>query len=463
MKPSRPSSLAIVLIGLSALASILPPPRLAADDFAFHEASARAAALGGAFTARADDTAALFCNPAGLAFLSGFRFKTNITLGRRSMSAAWPEGGPAFTSKPLEILGGHAVSWQPIRRVTLATGLFASSGYDSVWNSAWSGRTVATLSKFQAHTFRTALAVEVVKDFALSIGLDVVTSNLAWIHKIPFNVETYSVTEVVESRHRLKGHGVGFVAGALWKIVPAVQVGASYRGAVVLDHAGSNVFAFSSFAYGTVPDPYGSTIYIYDLLRRFYKTQEVTGRLTLPREISCGLALTPLSRLSLYADVQWTRWSEFGDWTFRAVNADDELSPDFTSVYQEFYGIAPDYGTQGVAFALEDSKRMKAGIEYRPAEHFAVRVGYARHESSVQPSDRTPVYPDLERDIYSFGLGYEGPVFSIWRNTERVADLSFDVFARYATAVPGESAYPGLEMTYDSNRFTFGVGVGFIF
>jgi hypothetical protein len=29
--------------------------------------------------------------------------------------------------------------------------------------------------------------------------------------------------------------------------------------------------------------------------------------------------------------------------------------------------------------------------------------------------------------------------------------------------VPGASAFPGLEMTYDSGRLTFGVGAGFIF
>ena len=54
-------------------------------------------------------------------------------------------------------------------------------------------------------------------------------------------------------------------------------------------------------------------------------------------------------------------------------------------------------------------------------------------------------------------------MFSIWRNDERIADLSFDAFARYATAKPGESTYPGFEMTYSSKRFVWGVGVGFSF
>ena len=465
MKRTRPVSLAVALIGLSALTSILLPRRLAADDFSFHEAGARAASLGGAFTGRADDAATLFYNPAGLAFLGGIRFKTNIILGNRTTSAAWPGGGPAYRSDPFEILGGHVLSWQPVRRVTVATGLFPVAGFDSLWNPAWSGRAASLRSELDVRSFRTAVAVEVIKDFAVSAGLDVVTSTLAWNYKILFDLPNSPLPEpyAIESRLTLKGQSVGFVAGALWKIVPAVQVGASYRGAVGIDLSGNDTFAYSSTGGGLVPGPEGHPEYVYDLLRRFYKNQSFTARLTLPREIACGVALTPFWRISLCADIVWTRWSEFGEWTFRSVSADDELSPNWTQIYEDFYGIGPDYGTQGVPFALEDTKRIKAGLEFRPSKTIAVRVGYARHESSVSAADRTPVYPDLARDVFSLGFGYEGPVFSIWRNDERIADLSFDAFARYATAKPGESTYPGFEMTYSSKRFVWGVGVGFCF
>jgi long-chain fatty acid transport protein len=462
MTRSRRSSL-LPLIGLF-LASAFSAPRLAAQEFAFHEAGARAASLGGAFTGRADDAAALFYNPAGLAFLGGIRFKTNITLGGRTTDAAWP-GGAAYRSEPFEILGGHVLSWQPVRRLTVATGLFPVAGFDSLWNPAWSGRDVSLRSELGMRSFRTAVAFEVVKDFAVSAGLDVVSASVIWHKKIFFDLPNYPLPAPValESRQALEGHGTGFVAGALWKIVPAVQIGAIYRGAVGFDLAGEDIFAYSSMVGGIVPGPQGGTEYVYNLMRRFYRNQDYTGRLTLPREIACGIALTPFSQVSLCADIVWTRWSEFGEWTFRAVSPDDALSPDWTPVYKDFYGIGPDYGTLGVPFVLEDSRRIKAGLEFRPSKTIAVRAGYARHESSVSAADRTPVYPDLDRDVFSLGFGYEGPVFSIWRNDERIADLSFDAFARYSTAKPQGSVYPGYEMAYSSKRFTWGVGVGFCF
>jgi long-chain fatty acid transport protein len=463
-KASGPSPL-MILIVLIALGLFPPAPPLGADDFGYHEPGARAASLGGAFTARADDVSTLFYNPAGLAFLGSFRFKTNITLGSRDTKAAWPDGGQAYRTNPYEILAGHAVSWQPVRRVTVGAGLFPVATYSSVWNRAWGGRTAAIRSELYTGSFRAAVAAEVVKDLAVSAGLDVMTTNVIWHYSIPFNFVISPLPEPceVESRNALDGRGVGLVAGALWKIVPAVQIGASYRQAVGIDLEGRSTFSYPTLNNQIVAGPGGTFTYVADLAERFYRNQDETGRLTVPRDISCGIALTPFTWLWLYADIQWTRWSEFGAWAFRSVNEDGDLAPGWTLEYEEFYGISPDYGTQAVAFALADTRNIKAALEYRPAKHVAIRVGYARCQSAVTAVDRSPVYPDLDRNIYTLGFGYEGPVFSIWRNSERIADLSFDAFARLASATPQASAYPGFEMTYSSKRFTWGVGVGFSF
>jgi long-chain fatty acid transport protein len=440
--------------------------RLAAEELAFHEPGARAAALGGAFTARADDASALFYNPAGLAFLAGFRLKTNLTFADRKISAAWPEGGETFRSSPNEILGAHALAWQPIKRLTLATGLYSPYTHESLWSRDFDGNTNCLRDSVKTLYFRSVLAVEVFKGFAVSGGVDVVSSSLVWRHDIPFNLETYPLPEdaLVETRHQLSGHGLGFVAGVLWKVIPAIQVGASYHQEVTIDYAGRNSYVIDWIALdGTVPGPNGRSIEIADLLDLFYAPQDVTGQMTFPRELACGVAITPFSRLSLYVDIQWNRWSDFGDWIFRSANEDGNLNPAFTQVYRDFYGITPDYGTQGVSLGLKDTAKLKAGLEFRPARYLAVRAGFARHQSSAGEANRSPVYPDLERNIYSLGFGYEGPLFSVYGGDEVVSDLSFDLFIRYASAARGASSVPGFEMTYDSNRIVAGAGVGFSF
>jgi len=457
----------VSLVPHALVLALVLAPRAEAQEFSFHEPGARAASLGGAFTARADDAAALFYNPAGLAFLKSLRVKTNIMFADRTTTAAMPEGGRTYHSSPNEILGAHAVAWQPVRRLTLAAGLFSPLTYESLWSPGSAvGNATALRNSLRTNDFRIALAFEVFKGFAVGGGLDFISSTVTWRHHLPFELETYPLpaTAFAESRHQLSGTGRSFTAGVLWKVIPAVQVGASYRDDAAIEYAGRNSYFVNWLALnGTVPSPYGGTYHISDLLSMFYAPQDVTGRLTLPRKLSFGLAVTPVSKLSLYLDVERTRWSDLGDWEFRSTQEGGDLNPGWTQEFRDFYGIDPDYGVQGVALHASDTTNVKAGLEYRPASYLAVRAGYARLKGSIGAADLTMIYPDIDRGVFTLGFGYEGPLFSFYGSDERVSDLSFDLFIRYATAGPEISALPGLEMTYDSRRLVFGAGVGFIF
>jgi long-chain fatty acid transport protein len=456
------------LVRFLAICLVLASVRLGADDFGFHEVGARAAALGGAFTAKADDITALFYNPAGLAFLGGFRVKTNLGFADRTTSAGWPDAGPSYRTSPHELLGNHALAWQPIKRVTFGLGLFSPYAFDSLWPITWnSGNEISISASLNARYFRSAVSVELFKGLAVSAGLDVVSLSVRWDHIIPFDLETYPLPHKprVFSRHELGGHGLGFAAGALWKLFPALQIGARFHQSVNIDLAGENTFRFNSayLYYDTVPDPYAEFRYVAMLLQIFYVPQHVTGRMTLPGELAVGAVLTPFSNLSLSLDVQRTKWSQFGSWEFRSVNADGVLSPEFTPVHEEFYGISPDYGIQSVPLIMRDARKYKAGLEYRLGRWLTLRAGFARHESTIDAAGLTPLYPDLSRNVYSLGAGYEGPLFSIWDEEKSVSKLSFDFFVRYATAAETGSTLPGLELTYASTRLSAGVGIGFIF
>jgi len=455
----------ILAIGLL-MGSVVLQPRLQADDFAFHEASARAAALGGAFTARAEDVSSLFYNPAAIAFLGGIRFKANLTMGQRSLSAAWPTGGPLYRSSPRDIQGALAFSWQPFKRISVAAGFFSPFNFDTDWPEGWSGRTVSLSARVRTAYFRSVLAVEPIRGLALSAGLDIVSSSLLWRHDLLFSLEAEdpSLGVMLESRHFLNGRGTGIVLGALWKIAPGLQIGARYQSRVAVDYAGENMFYIDpNYVYDLSLEPYQDSQVAEDVFSLVYVPQQVAGRQSFPREIACGLALTPLPRFSLTFDVQWDRWSEFGDWVFRSVTENGDLGQASAILQQSSGGTSPDYRVQGVSLVLKDRTKIKAGLEFRPSRYLALRAGFARHQSVTEAADRSPLYPDLDRNIYSFGFGYEGPDFSIWDEDERISDLSFDLFIRYAPAARGVSELSSFEMTYDSTRLTVGVGVGFCF
>jgi long-chain fatty acid transport protein len=455
-------------LGLSlaiSLASVSLP--LKADDFSFHEVGARAAALGGAFTGKADDISAIFYNPAGLAFLKGVSLKTNLALAKRTIDATMPTLGTTFRSSPTEYLQNIFVAWQPVKRVGLGLGYFSPYNFDSTWGSAsWPWDEVSSAAGLRSFFYRAVLSVEVLRGLAVGAALDLVSTSVWWHHSIPFELGNYTLPSITKtfSHHDLRGYGLGFTASALWKVSPALQIGARYQKSVGVKLTGMNSFTNSiEYSYDSVPDPIQPYRTVGSLLNMFFVPQSVTGKLNIPREIACGVAVTPIPRLSLYLDVLWDKWSQLGLWEFRSVNTNENLSPGFTLDYQEFWGVSPNYATQGAALVLRDSREFKAGLEWRLGRLFAVRTGFARHESSVESVDRSPLYPDLNRNVFSIGGGYEGPVFSPYSPDEAIGQLSFDLVVRYASASASPSTFPGLEMTYGANRWVMGVGVGFSF
>lgn len=458
-----------VSILLLSLLFALVPPALAAQDFAFHEVGTRAASLGGAFTAKADDVTAIYYNPAGLAFLKGLRLKTNLVVSRRTIDAGAPGTGQTFASVPGEYLQNIFLSWQPARRIGLGLGYFSPYNFRTEWlDPWWPGRQIALSSRIKSNDLRLAVAVEPVRGLSLGVALDYALMGVDWNHIILFEPANYqdrlSQLPEVRSRHSLSGYGLGFTAGALWKPFPALQIGARFQAQNSIDLRGSNAFAYAQYAsWEIVPDPYIESRQLIWVLDLFYVNQFVTGRLNLPREIACGLAWTPVRPLSLYVDLQWNAWSRFGAWEFTSENADGDINPDFTDVYREFWGIEPDYGIQGTPLELKDTRSVKAGAEWRLGRWFAVRAGFARLEGSVPTTDLSPLYPDLERTVYSFGGGYQGPLFSIYDSDEAIGQLSLDVALRYSPATPASSTLPGMELAYASKRWSVGIGVGFDF
>jgi long-chain fatty acid transport protein len=447
----------------------LVPPALGAQDLAFHEVGARAASLGGAFMAKADDITAVHYNPAGLAFLKGLRLKTNLVVSRRTIDAGVPGTGQTFASVPGEYLQNIFVTWQPARRIGLGFGAFSPYNFRAEWLfPGWPGNRISLSSRLRSHNLRLALGVEVLKGLALGASLDYVSLGADWTHFITFEPANYQdqLSEVpqIRSLYELSGHGLGFTASALWKPLTALQIGVKFQGETSVDLRGPNSFAFpQNTTWQMVPDPHTPYQQLSWLLDLFYANQAVTGHMSVPREIACGLAWTPVRPVSLYVDLQWNAWSRLGDWEFTSINADGDINPAFTQVYREFWGIEPDYGVQGTPLALKDTMTLKAGAECRLGRWFAVRAGFARHESSAATTDITPLYPDLARNVYSVGGGYEGPLFSIYDSDEAIGQLSLDIALRYSPASPATSTLPGMELAYASRRWSVGIGVGFDF
>jgi hypothetical protein len=74
-----------------------------------------------------------------------------------------------------------------------------------------------------------------------------------------------------------------------------------------------------------------------------------------------------------------------------------------------------------------------------------------------------PVFPDLDTNILSFGIGYDGPAFSIWRTDEKIGRLDIDAYSQYAFSQNMRSVLSEFPATYKASRWVAGVGLGFNF
>jgi len=439
-------------------------PFLKANGFAVFDISARAATLGGAFTARADDSSALYYNLGGMGFLGGLRFKANLMFNRLTTKASFPDIDRTFKSNPTQYRGAYFVAWHFADRFTLGLGGFNPYffQFEMPWN--WPGSLLNIESNFSAVYVRPAFGIKLFENLSVGFGVDFVSVRTKWLHGQIFPLPN-SLTHgrIIEDMSKTKGSGTGFAAGALWKIHKRIQFGVRYQHKVKVELEGEDrLWASDSYEIVEVPDLREFPMSLTKLRREFRIPYPVTSQITLPAEFSAGLMVVPWDRLMLHVDFCWKGWSEFGDWRFSALDPEADLNRNFYDLYLETYGVAPAYGSQGLALDWKDVWSVKFGLEFKLSQVLGIRSGYSFNPSAIQNQAVEPITADLDQHILSFGIGYEGPLFSIW-DFEEQGGFSFDAFLQYRLSKELQSSLPGFELVYNTDRLVFGVGIGLTF
>jgi long-chain fatty acid transport protein len=420
---------------------VLGSCHLEASVFRTIELSARAATMGGAFVARTDDNSAVFYNPAGLAFSKELKIKTNIIYLSQNPSADYPWFPDQYDNTRSHIRGFHFVSLNIKNRIGLGIGAFNYNSMDIKWPAAWAGKALSIHSKLDTIYIRPVVAVKISNHLAIGAGIDFISSDITWISDRLFTFQEVSPGYflMANSESRLNGKGIGFVTSILIRVNDKLQIGGRYQPKVKLDFAGSQNFIFN---FGWDPT--------------FLIDREVTSNLTMPQEFTCGFMYSLGKNLVFQLDIQWIGMSDMKQWEF-------PIDPQFYDEFEDYYGIRPDYTRLGVDLNLRNVPRIMFGIEYLLENSITIRAGYTYQKSAVANRMIHPVFPDLDTNVFSFGLGYEGPAFSIWRSGERIGGLSLDAYFQYGFSQDMKSALSKFPATYKASRWAAGVGVGFNF
>jgi long-chain fatty acid transport protein len=273
------------------------------------------------------------------------------------------------------------------------------------------------------------VAVRLNDKVSFGAGLDLRFSSVRLVRRAgavdPFTQTVKDTAEVVLDSDTATG--VGFNVGVVAKPRAGLSLGAHYRHKVKVDYSGKASFT---------QIPTGNDQLDAIVASRLPQGSPAVGTsIEYPSILSAGLA-RDWTWWTVAADVVFCQWS-----TFDQLALTFPTEPGLDSVIREDY---------------RNSWQVRAGVERRLEEGWALRLGYHYDRTPVPTESVSPILPDNDRHCLSMG----------WSWTSASRHVRVDVGAWYlflpqrSTEGRNRDGYNG---TYDNFAFTLGASLGYRF
>jgi long-chain fatty acid transport protein len=421
----------------AALAVLLGVPASApASGFSIYEQGGRAMGFAGAYTAVTDDPSAIFYNGAALAFLEGKQLYAGATLVMPQstfLGAAPFPGAGVRESQQVGTLPVPAIyfSHRVSPRFAWGIGLDVPFGLKTKWANpdTFTGRYIAVESSLRGVALNPTVAFRLNEKVSVGAGLDLRFSSVRLERRAgavdPFTQTVKDTAEIVLDSDTATG--VGFNVGVVAKPRAGLSLGAHYRHKVKIDYSGTGSFTQIPTGNAQVDAIVAS--------RLPQGTPAVETSIEYPSILSVGVAR------------DWTAWTVAADVVFFQWSTFDQLVLTFPTEPQLDSVIREDY---------ENSWQLRAGVERRLEEGWALRLGYHYDRTPVPTASVSPILPDNDRHGIAMG----------WSWTSASQHLRVDAGAWYLflpeRSTEGQSR-DGYDGTYDNSAFTLGASLGYRF
>jgi len=352
-------------------AGVLAARPCLASGFLIYDISGQAIARASAVTADDDEPAAIWFNPANLAFMGGVHGSAGVTFVT-SKSTFSPSASPSGSGGP-ETSTDRGVFFLPAifanglvtDRVAVGMGVYSTFGIGITWPNNWEGREAAIKASLETLTFNPTVAVRVHRQISVAAGFDAVRSVVDFTNGLP---------TIIGGDVRLAGGtwGYGFNAAALYKIYPGrLHAALTYRSRVKLDFDdGRANFSPTNHDFdAALPDQGGK------------------ASITLPDIITAGVMGRPRDNLALTFDANLTLWS-----TYDRVNIDFQTAPDRAIVPNGRNSITLRAGGDWTLPARAPGLHLRGGLIY--------------DRSAIPSENLGPGLPDSDRIDVALGAGY---------------------------------------------------------
>lgn len=420
---------------LSLLVITAMAPSLGAAGFSLFEQGAKATALGGAFSASADDPSAVFYNVAGLAYQRemaatvGSTFITFTSEFVGDPNSPFPGAGvrEEFADHTFIIPNAHLVI--PIgENASFGIGQFTPFGLRTDWEdpNRFTGRFVSQDASIKTLAIQPSFAMKSSDGrFAGGIGVQYMASHISLERNVPavFVDRIYDVAHV-----RLNSDwndGWGWNVGLMYRPNTNWSFGVNYRAPIEIDFEGDAKF---------IQVPTGSPQLDAIFATRIPPNQDITTSVEFPSFLHIGVATGVIPNWLVEFNVVQTGWSSF-----------DRLLVEFAQTPENNLDVPEGW---------DDARSYRIGGRRPVTENWEVRLG-AVYDETPQPLEGAgPLLPDADRYGVSFGLGWQrGP----W--TVDVTEFAL-FFAERDTRGRNRDNFNG---TYETNSNLISLNVGYTF
>jgi long-chain fatty acid transport protein len=382
---------------------------LYAGGFQINEHSAKAMAMGGAFTAVANDASAIYFNGAGLTQLTG----TNFLIGTTAIAPVSTFRGvlPNVTEYGTEkkiFFPSHAwVAHRFSDNIAAGIGFTTPFGLETNWDPNWVGRYLAIQTRLFVFTISPVVAYKLSDQLSVSAGLVYSWANVKITQKNP---QTPFPGDAFVSLEGNDNSSFGYNFGLMYKPDPKLSFGVSFHSQIKYSFEGTATTVGASQLASQLP------------------SGAVTAKLTTPINLTFGVAYDVLPKLKLSADFQYVGWSSY-----------DTLGVDFAD---------PSFTDIASPRLYDNSYIIRLGGEYKLSDMFELQAGIYYDKDPVKAEYVNPSLPDANRLGFSGGIGYhasENLLINVSYLFIRSSELTVTNSKEYYT--PGNSPFNG---TYNS-------------
>lgn len=364
----------IFIICVSVLSAWLCYPLI--SDAAGPVHGARAAGMGTAFLAVADDPSSIIYNPAGLIRSKGTNIYGGIT--PLIISSTYKSNSGAKEETEFQVFYPphlYLSSDLGMKDTVLGVGLYSPFGIGGrKWSKEGLTRYISTRSEIGTYSINPTLARQVSQALSVGAGIDYMKA----VSKAESMIDQ-SAVGAGDGEVSLDGDGSGwgYNVGALYQI-DRVSIAAAYRSGIKVDIRGTATL--EKIAPAVQPLFAGAASF----------DTGVSTTLDFPDIWSLGVAFSPTGRLTLALDYELVRWS-----------VADQMTLDFDNEVP-----AAGFVDRTTRLDWKDSSQIKAGAEYHLNDRLSLRGGYAYVGTFVPDHTLDPGNPDSDQHNFAFGFGY---------------------------------------------------------